>query len=146
MPTFEKYAIVDQVVHDLDEYPDWSWTIKPITSKEELAMSKFLAHRRVLLERGQRVELPPTWLETAFREIALSFGGTTIPKDEDSPVSEGGEPLLKPDASVAEIERVLGTFPRALLMEIWRAVGDAYPYWGPVTPPQPEEEGDPNAA
>jgi hypothetical protein len=125
---FGKYAIVSSVEHHFSLEPDWYWTIKPITSGMELERSKFLMHNRSIQDvDGKRRELPPTWLETAYREIALSFGGTNIPDEKD-------EPALKPDALVADIEKFLREAPQALVWEIWVAIGESYSYWGPVDP------------
>jgi hypothetical protein len=131
---FGKYSIMSGVQHFFEEEPEWYWKINPVTAGMELDMSKFLAHRRIVNSSGQRVELPPTSMEIAFREIALTFGGTNIPKETDKPVEDGGEPLLKDGASVEEIEAVLRHFPSTMLMEIWRAVGESYPNWGPASP------------
>jgi hypothetical protein len=129
MTNFGKYAILTPVEHLFREEPDWTWTIKPILSGEELERSKFLMQKRSITEGGQRFELPPTWLEVAHREIALTFGGTTIPKEVDSK-----EPALAKNASVAEIEVFLKTMPQPMVMEIWDAIGVSYPEWGPATP------------
>jgi hypothetical protein len=131
--SFGKYAIVDEVVHHFEKEPDWTWTIKPVTSGMELEMSKFLAHRRMVLDRsGERVDMPPTSMEIAFREIAMTFGGTTIPKDPDKPVADGGEPIIKDNASVGDVEQILRRMPPPMMREIWSAVGKSYPFWGPV--------------
>jgi hypothetical protein len=131
---FGKYSIITGIQHNFEEEPDWYWKINPVTAGMELDMSKFLAHRRIVNAGGQRLELPPTSMEIAFREIALTFGGSNIPKEVDRPVGGGGEPLLKEDAPVEDIEAVLRHFPSTMLMEIWRAVGESYPSWGPANP------------
>ena len=133
MANFGKYAIVSAATHHFENEPDWWWKINPVDSGMELEMSKFLAHKRSVFQGRERVEMPPTWLEIAFREIALTFGGANIPAT-DTPVEEGGEPLFKDDMSVEGIEAILTSMPRAMLMEIWKAVGEAYPMWGPSDP------------
>jgi hypothetical protein len=133
MPNFGKYAVMDPVTHYFEQEPDWFWKIKPVAGEEELSMTKFLAHRRVLTTIEGTVEMPPTWMEVCLREIALSFGGTNIPAGE-TPIEKGGEALLADDATVEQIETALKAFPRSMLMEVWRAVGEAYPYWGPSNP------------
>lgn len=135
MIKFDNYAILDEHVHHFEKYPEWHWKIKPVTAGVELEMSKFMAHNRAMLgPDGQRREYPPTSMEIAFREIALTFGGSNIPKEQDKPVEEGGEALIPADAPVEQIEATLKLFPRSMLMEIWRAVGEAYPFWGPSDP------------
>jgi hypothetical protein len=127
---FGNYAILDTVTHYFEKEPDWFWKIKPVHSGLELERSKFLLHNRVIeTADGVRRELPPTWLEIAYREIALTFGGTNIPvSDEDD------TPVLAEDASIQEIEKFLAEAPQGLVMEIWKALGAAYPKWGPADP------------
>jgi hypothetical protein len=134
MPNFGKYGFVGETKHMFDEEPQWYWLIKSITAGMELENSKFLAHRRLVMGPDGRTELPPTAMEVAFHEIALTFGGTNIPLDDSKPVEEGGEPIIPKDASMDVIMKALGTFPRAILMEIWRAIGQSYPFWGPTDP------------
>lgn len=132
---FSQYAIMDEVTHSFERSPDHYWKIKPITSGEELEYSKFLLHRRIVRDRlGETAELPPTWVESAHREIALSFAGTNIPLDDDKPVEDGGKPLLERNASVDQIEAVLNTMPQDMVYELWTAIGRAYPRWGPALP------------
>lgn len=132
--SFGKYAIATASTHTFEEEPDWWWKIKPVTTGMELEMSKFLNHKRLISTAEGRVELPPTHFEIAMREVALSYGGTNIPIDENNPVENGGEPFISEDASVEAIEAALADLPRDMFYEIWSAVGEAYPYWGPVDP------------
>lgn len=132
---FAKYAIFDAVTHNFEKEPDWWWKIKPPTSGDELVMAKYLVNNRVEVGAdGVRREFPPTNTEIAHREIALCFGGTNIPKDDEKPVADGGEPILKLGDPVENIETVLRSMPHAMVMEIWNAIGDAVPGWGPYRP------------
>ena len=81
-----------------------------------------------------------------MREVALTYGGTNIPLDPNSPIEDGGEPFLSEDAAIEDIEKALAELPRDMFFEIWGAVGDAYPYWGPVNDPKapPEEKTSPS--
>jgi len=128
---FGKYAVVANHRHEFLEEPTWWWDIKPVNSGMELEMSKFLAHRRVMLTKDGRTEMPPTAMEIGFREVALTFAGTNIPA---RPEDETGEPILKAGATVEQIEALLSDMPRPLFMELWRAVGESYPFWGPADP------------
>ena len=131
---FGKYAIADDVTHHFEKEPDWYWKVHAVTSGMELAMSKFLNHRRLISTPEGRAELPPTSMEIAFREVALTFGGTNIPQDMNKSVEDGGAPLVPDNASVEQVETKLATIPRDMFYEIWSAVGEAYPYWGPADP------------
>jgi hypothetical protein len=134
---FGGYAIIDVVEHAFEKEPDWIWKIKPPNSGDELAMSKFLVQNRVEVDSsGTRREFPPTYTEIAYREIALCFGGTTIPRQgkKGKSVAEGGDPVLKDDARVEQIEAVLRKMPHEMVMEIWGAIADCIPTWGPQRP------------
>lgn len=129
---FGNYAIVDAVVRNFEKEPQWWWKIKPADAGMELEMSKFMIHKRVVYQPdGTRLDLVPTELEVAHREIALTFGGTNIPIG-DKPVEEGGDPILPDNASVAQIEVVLRQMPQKMVLEIWGYVGEANPGWGPA--------------
>lgn len=125
---FGKYAILTGVNHTFSKEPEWSWTIKPVTTKEELAMTQFLNTERVMvLPDGAKIGRPATNLDVALEEIALTFGGTNIPDDK-------GGLLLKSDASMEEVKSVLLTMPHEMVMELWDAIGEAIPNWGPAKP------------
>jgi hypothetical protein len=132
---FGNYGIIDKVSLYFALEPEWSWDILPITSGMELDRSKFMLHNRMVMDlTGTRRELPPTWLEIAHREIALTFGGTTIPLDKSKPVKDGGEPALKTGATVLEVEAFLKTMPQPMIIEIWKKIAELYKDWGPTDP------------
>ncbi len=125
---FGKYAILTSVTHVFEKEPDWSWTIKPVTTKEELALSQFLSTERMtILPDGSRVARPVTNHDVMLEEIALTFGGTNIP-------DENGNPVLKTVASVDEIKAVLLKMPVEMVVELWKAIAVAIPGWGPAQP------------
>jgi hypothetical protein len=124
MTNFGKYAILDVVEHQFEKEPDWVWKIKPPTSGDELAMQKFMVNNRYEIDaEGTRREFPPTVIEIAYREIAITFAGTTIPGDD-------GKPILPDNANVLGIENMLRSFPHEMTIEIWKAIGEAVPGWG----------------
>ena len=127
---FGNYAILTDVKHAFEKEPTWYWMIKPPTAQAELEVAKILAtdKSRVDLD-GTRVSQMPTTLEIAIREIAVTFGGTNIPTSESDET-----PILRKDASVAEVESILKQMPRAMILELWNAVGEAVPGWGPAKP------------
>jgi hypothetical protein len=133
---FGNYAIIDEIKHDFEKNPDWWWKIKPPTSGDELSISRFLVQARIEMgPDGVRREYPPTNVEIAHREIALTFAGTNIPASE-TPVEEGGEPVLKAGTEVGEIEKILRLMPHEMVMEIWSALGEAVVGWGPLRSPK----------
>ena len=137
---FGKYAIVDPVKYHFEKEPDWYWLIKPPTAAAELAVARILSTDRTRVEPdGTRVTLLPTTLEVAIKEIAVTFAGTNIPTSETDPT-----PILKETASPAEVEALLGQMPREMVLEIWKAVGEACPGWGPWKARQ-QNEGDKEA-
>jgi hypothetical protein len=127
---FGNYGVLDGVVRNFAKEPEWEWRFKPVTSGMELEMSKFNMHNRVAQGiDGVRHERPPTYMEIAYREIALTFNGTNIPKGP-----EDSEPILPLDASVEQVESMLRRMPNDMVMEIWIMVGELYPNWGPADP------------
>ena len=126
MIKFGKYALITPVTHQFDKEPDLFWIIKPPTSGDELKLSQFLSTDRVILKPdGTRVTRPAVNLEIAHREIALTFGGTNLTDMDD-------KPILSKDSTVEEIEAVLRIMPHVMVMEIWSAIADGVPGWGPV--------------
>jgi len=111
-----KYALISETKHNFKEEPEWWWAIKPVTSGMEIEYAKFLNASENLIG-----------IEIAHRQIALTFGRTNIPRG-DKP----DEPILKEGATVDQVETMLNAMPPDMVMEIWNAVGDAYPFWGPA--------------
>jgi hypothetical protein len=138
---FGKYAIVAPVTHHFEKEENWWWKIEPPTSGDELNISKFLVQARVITgPDGVRREYPPTDTEIMHREIALTFGGTNIPAT-DKPVEEGGEPIIKSGDPVEIIEALLRQMPHEMVIEIWEALGEAVPNWGPQFPKAKKKKG-----
>ena len=136
---FGKYAILTPVVHTFEKEPQWSWTIKPVTTREELLLSQFLnAERVAVLPDGARIGRPATNNDVMIEEVALTFGGTNIPDDK-------GNPILKSDASLDEVKALLLNMPQEMVVEIWKAVGEAVPGWGPVQPKKKVSSEAPSA-
>ena len=125
---FGGYAIIEGAKYSFEKMPDLWWEIKPITSGMELARSKFLYHNRVVegLD-GSRYEQPPSPMEIAYREIALTFGGTSME-------FEDGKGVLPNDAGALQVEAVLEELPQEMVMELWKEIGRLFPKWGPVDP------------
>ena len=109
--------------------PETYWKIATVTSGKELERSKFMLHNRVIETRdGVRRELPPSWLEVAYREIALTFGGTNM-KDRS------GEPRAALTTPVSCRSRHSSQGCRKTWF--WKSgklSGKAYPKWGPADP------------
>ena len=130
---FGNYAIIDNVKHYLEKEPNWYWEVRPPTVKDEISLARFI--------RNDDQPVGKFTIQIAAREVALTFASTNIPLDDEKPVEDGGKPILKSGATVEEIETVLETMPADMLFELWRAVGDAVPLWGPAKPPQGEAGG-----
>ena len=132
-----QYAITDPVEHKFKDKPEWSWWINPPTSGNELDMAKFLTRGKFFVgAEGMSREAAPTWVEIAHRELALTFGGTTI-------VDAEGKEVLKDSATVAQVEKFLKAAPHKVVVELWEALADAVPGWGGRQRAD-EEEDDPN--
>lgn len=128
---FGNYGIIGNAILHFEKEPDWYWEILPVTSGMELDRSKFMLYNRIVMDAtGNRREQPPTWLEIAHREIALTFGGTNIPLSKDKP----DEPVLKKGVTSLEVEVFLKTMPQPIIVEIWKKIGEIYKDWGPIDP------------
>jgi len=131
-----KYALFEPVEYKFKEEPDLWWKIKPPTSGDELDIARFLNRGKyVVSTEGASREDAPTWIEIMHREIALTFAGTNIADDNDKPV-------LKENASVSGIEKVLKQLPHAMVLELWEAIAEYCPGWGGKK--QEGSEEDPN--
>jgi hypothetical protein len=141
---FGKYAVLTNSVHVFKEEPAWTWTFRPPTSADTLEYDRWQKENLIEAEdpEGNKIYLYPDWAERAWRQLALSFGGTTIPENSDKPVAEGGKPILNRDASKEKILTVVKEMPDAMLFELWLALGEAFPFWGPTLTKEksPEEE------
>ncbi len=124
--SYGKYAILTDVEHTFEKEPEWTWTIKPVTMAAELAIAQFVARDRfVVFPDGTRASRPITTQEISMREIALTFRSTNV-KGEDEKL------ILSDDAAIDQVEAELAKMPPAMVLEIWKAVGEACPPWGPT--------------
>jgi hypothetical protein len=134
MSNFGKYAVIDPVTHTFEKEPGWWWKIKAPTAADELAVSRVLSRDQTRVEAdGTRTTLLTTTMEVALREVAVTFAGTNIPASETDPT-----PILRTGASWEEVEAILKQMPREMLVEIWIAVGEAVPGWGPAKHNKPD--------
>ena len=131
---FGNYAIVDNVRHYLEKEPTWWWEVKSPTVNDEIALARFI---RSDGEEG----IGKLNIQIAAREIALTFAATNIPQDPEKPVEDGGKSILKKGAPPEQVEQVLEQMPAEMLYEIWGAVGEAVPMWGPRVPELEEAGG-----
>jgi hypothetical protein len=132
---FGKYAVVEPVTYNFAKEPDWYWKFKPPTARDELNMQRFLWQRRnVVRPDGSRESLPATEMDVVFHQLGLTFGGTNIPQYKlvDDEWVETDKPILQKDADVEEVKSVLGEMPTDLVKELWEALGEHVPNWGPV--------------
>mgnify|MGYP001056892004 CR=1 FL=1 len=132
---FGKYAVVQPVTYTFKEEPDWTWTFKPPTAKDELELQAFVTQGRTITENGRTETRPVTPMEMTFEELALTFGSTTIPeyKQENGEWVATDKPILKDNASPAAVKKVLSEMPTEMVLELWQALGEHVPNWGPIT-------------
>lgn len=136
---FGQYSVIDTPKYYLDKEPTWYWAFRPITSEDDLRLHRFVGEKN------------RTWLEVAWMELALAFGGTNIPAEEGVPIL--GDDLIidpsDPEAKVTEkietVTSVLQAMPTQMVSELWSALGRANPLLGPVLPSTapPEAEASP---
>lgn len=132
---FGKYAILQPVKYSLKEEPDITWTFRPPTSADDLEMTKFLNRGKITMGfEGTVREAPPTWLEICHRELAVTFGGSTL-------AYEDGTPVLSDKATIQEVEAIVRLMDPKLVQELWEALGAHVPGWG-VSKPKPIDNTD----
>ena len=132
---FGKYAVITPYTYHFEKEPDWYWKFAPPTARDELDLQRFLFQKRTRTTNGVAEQYPATSMEVVFRQLALTFGGTNIPDYEKNPDGEwidSGRPILKEDASVEVVEAILGKMPTELVQELWAALGEHIPNWGPM--------------
>jgi hypothetical protein len=118
MAKFGKYAILSNSRHVMEKEPEWWWDFRPTTSRDELELLRFLENTP-----------DASWIDVAWKELSLSFGGTNI-------TDENGQPILPPDATPDQVMGVLKEMPLEMVVEIWKALGEVHPLWGPKLPPE----------
>ncbi len=146
---FGTYSILGPTTHTFEKAPGWWWKFKAPTSGDELEMTRFIYRNRDAAGvDGKPVYVPPANLEICHREIALLFDSTNIPDDYENPVEMGGDPILKPGASISEVTNVLLQMPPEMVTEIWYAIAEANPdgKWGPELPKARKEAPAPETA
>ena len=133
-----KYAITDPVEYHFKNKPEWTWSIKPPTSGDELDMARFLNRGKTFVgNEGISRDEAPNWIEIAYREIALTYAGTNVTDVDEKPV-------LKDNASVSDIEKFLKRIPHDIVLELWEAIADTVPGWGGRRKQTDSEKADPN--
>jgi len=131
---FGNYAIINAVTYYFEKEPDWYWMFKPPTAKNELELQQFLFQGRTRTANGVSEQLPATSMEIVFEQLALTFGGTNIPKykEQEGEWVATEEPVLKASSDIGKIKEVLGDMPTVLVQELWKALGKHVPDWGPI--------------
>ncbi len=142
---FSSYAILVPIEYHFKKEPRLYWKFKPASSRDELLMTTFATSESNFPgSNGQTVVRYPNIIEIAWREIATLFGGTNIPtseiSQEDLEKCDTQEdvnklvlalPLLNNDATIEQVEALLGSMPHLMVSELWAALGEANPGWGP---------------
>jgi len=132
---FGDYAVIDGVEYEFAKLPGVTWTVKPVTSEDELKRSRFMMHNRILETEGTRYEMPPTAVEIRNYEVALLCGGTNLKRNN-------GKPALSDKAGLKEIQTLVGSMPPEMVNEIWVKIGQVYPKWGPSDPNDWQEKAE----
>jgi len=122
MINFSKFAVLNSVRHEFEGAKEYWWEFKPANSADELAIYHFLV-----------LHPDASWIEVAWRELSLTFGGTNIPNEDEQPV-------LQPDAGMDEVTVVLRQLPLSMVVELWKALKEANPTWGPQSTQSQKEQ------
>lgn len=131
---FGKYAVIRPYTYNFELEPDWYWNFKPPTARDELDLQRFLFQKRTRTVAGVSEQLPATSMEVVFQQLALTFGGTNIPtyKEVEGEWQETETPILQKNDDVEKIKKALGGMPTELVLELWEALGEHIPNWGPM--------------
>ena len=133
---FGSYAVIENIRFKFADEPELWWEIKPPTTGDELSLTRFLTTGRATYnaDGGIETEGGPSWLDILIFEIALLFGGTNIPADQDKPLKDGGAPYLIIDEGVDVIQGKLSAMPLEMITEIADKIAETVPGWGPKNP------------
>lgn len=121
---FGNYAVIDSVKHPFEKEPDWFWKFRPATVGDEMEMQRWI-------NANAKRESPPTWIEVAVKQIALTSEATNIPGAQ---LEDGGK--------VVQFEELCKIMPIDMLGELWTALGEVNPLWGPPRPPESSETSE----
>lgn len=125
---FGKYLSLIPFEYHFEKEPDWYWRIRAVTAEDELAKDRFWSENTDIFND---IPVPPAGWRVMVWEVVRTFAGTNIPKDDKS-VEDGGKPILSDSANNAQVEAIVKQMPPDMVFEIWQAVGEVNPYWGPA--------------
>lgn len=133
---FGSYAVIENIRFNFADEPELWWEIRPPTTGDELALTRFLTSGRAIYgaDGGIETEGGPSWLDILIFEIALLFGGTNIPVEQDKPLKDGGKPFLTTDESRDVVQARLSSMPLEMITEIADKLAEHVPGWGPKNP------------
>ncbi len=127
---FGQYAIVGNVEHRFKKDPQKTWTFRPSTSKDELHMTVFATTQNQSVVEGVTLTRYPNRVEIMWREIALLTVSSNIPTQE---IVQGVPPVYLPEKpKVSDVEALLAQMPNEMVTELWAALGESNPGWGPA--------------
>lgn len=136
------YIILTNTRHTLAQLPEFYWDIAPVTSRDEINAEREL-QKRTKFEPdpagGPPFFIPPVQTDVAVVEIAASFAGCKMPG------SVGGIAPPSKGASFADVLTYVEDLPYSVVQELWKAVGEVNPTWGPRKVGQSTPDGDPLA-
>lgn len=113
---FGKYAVIDNVTYNFEKEPELWWKFRPATVADEMEMQRWISN-------GSKQNIQPTWVDVAYKQIAMVSVATNIP---GAGLEEGG--------SAIQFEELLKSAPIEMFGELWAALGDVNPLWGPPRP------------
>ena len=142
---FSNYAGNSPVEYHFKRDPGLKWYIKYATAHDEHAMMIFATSAGIFIgTNGQPVTRYPNIVEIAWREIAILFAGTNIPAQEiDQDLLDAcatqeevdklvtALPRLSNNATIDQVEALIGSMPQVMVVELWKALGEINPGWGP---------------
>lgn len=115
---FGKYAVLDNPEYTFRRDESLKWKFRPTTAEDEIEIQRWIQE-----QADKKIE--PTWVEIAMKQLSIMSVSTNIP---GAGLEEGG--------SRVQFEELLRQIPLDMFGELWIALGEINPLWGPPRPPQ----------
>lgn len=113
---FGKYATVDNVTYEFEKDPEMKWVFRPVTTADEIEMQRWIAKK-------SKADEAPSMLEVAHKQLSIVSQSAVIP---GCGLENGG--------SRVQFEELLNAMPLEMMGELWQALGEVSPLWGPPRP------------
>ncbi len=128
-----KYAMLGEAKYPLKLEPELYWTFKPVSGAMQIELAKWLQDNAETItdEKGVTYQVPPYWVSAMIQELTLSFAGSNILLSEEL-TGEKAVPMFPEGMPIEEVGKAIALLPMPLLIELWVALKERNPQWGPA--------------